>query len=239
MAKVTELSWKDEWELDYTEVGEVATRFKEGVDSLIKLRNACLREGEGILSHVNCGKVLGKAVVGYFGYLRDAHGTAGGCIAVLKKAYGTMLVAGQANGDSFPSIIDTYNPMDMDSSFKLGNKVNAADIQWIINEIGNGKSTAAIDEAVTAIQSISSATCITMPEDGKKVLKDICTALTEMAEGMRLVRHNLSNSATAIKGELAAATQSLNAHDAILNKALDTETDKSRAMHSTTASTKN
>lgn len=238
MAKVSELQWQNDWQLDYDDVGAAANKFKEGVDALLAVRNACSNEGAGILEHVNCGKILGNAVVGYYNFLKDAHGTAGGCILIVQKAYGAMAVAGQANGDVMPSILDSYNPMEMSGEFKLTNRVNATDIQWIVNEIGSGKATAAIDQAVAAIQAIKTASCIEMPEEAKKVLDDACQALIETCESMKQVRTNLQQSATQINGELAAATGALNQNDSKLNAAVDTETDKANAMRSTTASTK-
>lgn len=238
MANIKTLEWQNDWQLDYTDVGAAANKFKEGVDTLIAVRNACISEGSGILEHVNCGKILGNAVVGYFNFMRDAHGTAGACILIIQKAYGAMAVAGQANGDVFPSIIDSYNPMAMDGEFKMGNRVNAQDIQWLINEVGNGKSPGAIEAAIAAINGIKTATCIEMPEDAKKVLDDAATALTETVEGMKQVRTNLIGSANAIQGELVAATSALNKSDVGIAQAVNTEDDKARAMQATSASTK-
>lgn len=237
MANISSLEWNSAWQLDYSDAGAAAAKFKEGVDALIDVRNACIGEGSGILEHVNCGKILGNAVVGYYNYLRDAHGTAGGCILIVQKAYGAMAVAGKANGDNFPSIIDSYNPMGMEGEFKLGNRVNANDIQWVVNEIGNGKATGVIETAINAISAIKSASCIEMPEDAKKVLDDACRALAETLEGMKQVRTNLQSSANDIQAELAAATTALNANDSKLAAAVDTETDKANAMRATTAST--
>ncbi len=238
MAKVREVAWQNDWTLDYTEVGEVSVKFKEGVDALLAVRTACMNEGAGILEHVDCGKILGNAVVGYFEFLQDAHGTAGACILTLKKAYDTMAVAGQANGDRFPSIIDSYNPMEMSGEFRMGNRVNAPDIQWLVSEIGSGKTPPVIEAAVSAIQAIKTASCVEMPDDVKNILDDTCAALTETVESMKQVRTNLVNSATTIQQELAAAVKTTNDNDSKLNQALDTASDKEKAMRSTTATTK-
>lgn len=236
--KVSQLTWQNNWQLDYDDVGEVASKFKEGVEALVAVRNACANEGAGILEHVNCGKILGGAVVGYFQYLKDAHGTAGGCIVLLQKAYDTMKVAGQANGDRFPGIIDSYNAMEMDGEFKLGNRVNADDIQWLVNEIGSGKTPPVIEAAVSSILAIKGASCIDMPDDVKNLFDELAQALNETVEAMKQVRSNLQQSAQAVQGELAKATEAVNANDAGINKALDVDGDKEKAMRNTSATTK-